>query len=167
MNKPERRIKITLTKRNVSCVATLMDDVAPRTCQIVWDSLPLESQVHHAKYARNEIYTLVPSFGDSPELENTTITPITGDVVYFEFPKAQIATVSHGYANDQSAYRSEKTVDLALFYERNNLLLNPDIGFVPGNVFARIDEGLGEMAAAAQDLWRAGTIGETLRFSRL
>ena len=167
MNNPERRILITLTKRNVSCVATLLYDVAPRTCEVVWESLPLESQVHHAKYARNEIYTLVPSFAESPDFENTTITPIPGDVVYFEFPKAQIATISHGYADDQSAHVSEKTVDLALFYERNNLLLNPDIGFVPGNVFARIEEGLAEMASAAQDLWRAGSIDETLRFSRL
>ncbi len=167
MSKLIRKMVITLTKRNVSCVATLLSDIAPRTCDVVWESLPLESQVHHAKYARNEIYMLTPAFGNSPQFENTTITPIPGDVVFFEFPKAQIATVSHGYAGDQSAHHVEMTVDLALFYERNNLLLNPDIGFVPGNVFARIDEGLAEMAAAAQDLWRAGTVGETLRFSKM
>jgi hypothetical protein len=57
-------------------------------------------------------------------------------------------------------------VDLALFYGRNNLLINGDQGWVPGNVFGAIVEGLDEMAAACQDLWMGGVRGETLSFSR-
>jgi hypothetical protein len=57
-------------------------------------------------------------------------------------------------------------VDLALFYERNNLLLNPDVGWVPGNVFATIVEGLDEIAAASQDMWLNGVAGERLTFAR-
>lgn len=54
-------------------------------------------------------------------------------------------------------------VDLAVFYERNNLLLDPDFGFVPGNVFATITEGLDRIAAASQDLWKRGVEGEGCR----
>jgi hypothetical protein len=55
---------------------------------------------------------------------------------------------------------------LAVFYGRNNLLLNGDTGWVPGNVFATIVEGLDEMAAACQDIWMGGARDETLTYSR-
>ena len=79
-------ITVTLDKRGVSCVARLLDDEAPRTCAAVWDALPLSAPVFHGKYARNEIYTLLPAFAPSdPGKENTTVTPIPGDVCWFSF----------------------------------------------------------------------------------
>jgi hypothetical protein len=57
-------------------------------------------------------------------------------------------------------------VDLALFYERNNLLLNGDVGWVPGIVWGQVTEGLEAMAEACNDLWRSGAQGETLSFRR-
>ena len=64
------------------------------------------------------------------------------------------------------AHSDQGATDLAIFYGRNNLLINGDAGWVPGNVFATIEEGLAEMAAAAQDLWLRGVEGETLSFAR-
>lgn len=160
-----RRVEIRLEKRRARCVAELLDDLAPRTCRAVWEALPRGGDAFHAKYARNEIYTLVPAFApEEPGPENTTITPIPGDVLYFSMEPWQLAPATHGY--EQTA-TGERTVDLAVFYGRNNLLLNPDFGFVPGNVFATIVEGLDEMAAAARDMWRAGVVGERLSFHRL
>ncbi|MGH3366426.1 MAG: DUF3830 family protein [Nocardioidaceae bacterium] len=162
-----RYLDISLDKRGVSCVARLLDEQAPRTCAGVWDALPLGADVYHAKYARNEIYTFVPTFAEvAPGPENTTITPIPGDVVYFPFEQWQMANPGYGYAADTTQRAAEHVIDLAVFYERNNLLLNPDYGFVPGNVFATIVRGLDEIAAAAQDLWRRGFEGETLTFAR-
>ncbi|MDN5890325.1 MAG: DUF3830 family protein, partial [Yaniella sp.] len=57
-------------------------------------------------------------------------------------------------------------IDLAVFYGRNNLLLNGDVGWVPGNVFGTIVEGLDEFAAACQDVWMGGARGETLSYAR-
>lgn len=173
-----RYIDITLTKKSVTCTAKLLDDLAPATCNAVWDALPLGNEVYHAKYARNEIYTLVESeafrAGDegdhrtrAPGLENPTITPIPGDIMYFSFAPWQLTPKSHGYSTVSGEEATEATmIDLALFYERNNLLLNPDFGFVPGTVFATVVEGLDDMAVAAQALWRYGTDGEALRFER-
>src|SRR5215203_1131757 len=119
-----RFIDISLDKRGVTCVARLLDDVAPRTCDVVWRALPLGSDAYHAKYARNEIYTLVPAFADpEPGRENPTVTPIPGDVVYFSFEPWQLMTGSHGYGEGDELEGLERIVDLALFYERNNLLL--------------------------------------------
>jgi hypothetical protein len=178
----DRYLVITLEKRGVSCVARLLDAEAPRTCDAVWNALPLGRDVFHGKYARNEIYTLVTAFAaEEPGTENPTITPIPGDVAYFSFAGWQLNTGSHGYPQggrpESSSRRRrvdgsddtgsiESIVDLALFYERNNLLLNPDTGFVPANVFATVTEGLDRMAAAAQDLWLSGVVGERLTFRR-
>ena len=160
-------IVIELEKRGVRCRARLLEDEAPRTCAAVWNALPLSGDVFHAKYARNEIYTFVPPFaGQEPGLENPTVTPIPGDVCYFSFTAGQLPAGTYGYGPGAGAAGGEGVVDLALFYGRNNLLLNADVGFVPGNVFATIVEGLEEMAAAANDVWSSGAVGETLSFRR-
>ncbi len=57
-------------------------------------------------------------------------------------------------------------MDLALVYGRNNLLINGDVGWVPGTVFATVVEGLDAIAAACNDLWMHGATGETLTFAR-
>lgn len=160
-------IVIELEKRGVRCRARLLEEEAPRTCAAVWNALPLSGEVFHAKYARNEIYTFVPPFArQEPGLENPTVTPIPGDVCYFSFTAGQLPAGTHGYGPTAGAAGGEGVVDLALFYGRNNLLLNADVGFVPGNVFATIVEGLEEMAVAANDVWRSGALGETLSFRR-
>ncbi|MBA2318981.1 MAG: DUF3830 family protein [Euzebyales bacterium] len=163
-----RFIEIRLSKRGVSCVARMLDELAPRTCKAVWDTLPHSGDAFHAKYARNEIYALVPAFAEEePGTENPTITPIPGDVAYFMFANWQLATPSHGYEVGERNLDEPNIVDLALFYERNNLLLNPDYGFVPANIFATITEGLDAIAAASQDMWKRGVVGEVLSFHRL
>ncbi|MFE0100190.1 DUF3830 family protein [Streptomyces sp. NPDC059009] len=159
----DRFIEVSLDKRDVRCTAKLLDDRAPRTCAAVWDALPLGSDVYHAKYARNEIYALFPAFApQEPPLENPTITPIPGDLCYFTFTGTELGTKSYGYEKDQQG----TVVDLALFYERNNLLINGDVGWVPGIVWGQVVEGLDRMAEACQDLWRGGALGETLSFRR-
>ncbi|HEY3685574.1 MAG TPA: DUF3830 family protein [Streptosporangiaceae bacterium] len=163
----DRFIEIALTKRDVSCRVKLLDDLAPKTCEIVWNALPFEGDAFHGKYARNEVYTFVPAPGENPGRENSTITPIPGDVTAFWFDRSIIATKSHGYSADSDPYAHDEVVDLAVFYERNNLLLNPDYGFVPGNVFGTVVEGLERFADACQDLWRAGALGESFAYRRL
>lgn len=161
-----RFIELRLEKRGVSCVAQLLDDEAPRTCDLVWDALPVGGDVYHAKYARNELYTFVPPFPQHPGLENPTITPIPGDVCFIPFQAGQLPSASYGYRPDEAAAGGAEIVDLALFYGRNNLLLNADVGFVQANVFATIVEGLSDMAVAGNDVWRNGASGETLSFHR-
>ena len=66
----------------------------------------------------------------------------------------------------QAQCRETGLIDLAIFYGRDNYLLGPD-GHMPGNLFATITEGLTELAAACQDLWRNGAGDERMTFSRL
>ena len=162
-----RHITITLSTRGVSCTARLLDDVAPRTCQAVWEALPLAGQVYHGKYARNEIYNLLPAFAQvEPGKENTTVTPIPGDICYFQFDSDDIGNPGYGYEASAGVGERRDIIDLALFYGRNNLLINGDQGWVPGNVFATVVDGLDEMAQACQSIWMDGARGETLAFAR-
>ncbi|TLS44772.1 DUF3830 family protein [Streptomyces montanus] len=163
----DRYIEVSLVKRGVHCTAKLLDDRAPITCEAVWNALPLGSDVYHAKYARNEIYTLLPAFAPAePPLENPTVTPIPGDLCYFSFSGTQLGTQSYGYSDTSGVQAGTPVIDLALFYERNNLLLNGDVGWVPGIVWGQVVEGLEAMAEACNDLWRAGALGETLSFRK-
>ncbi|MFI6276422.1 DUF3830 family protein [Streptomyces sp. NPDC050988] len=164
----DRYIDVSLSKRGVHCTAKLLDDRAPITCEAVWNALPLSSDVYHAKYARNEIYALFPAFAPAePPLENPTVTPIPGDLCYFSFSGTQLGTQAYGYGGASGVQAGTPVIDLALFYERNNLLLNGDVGWVPGIVWGQVVEGLDAMADACNDLWRAGALGETLSFSRV
>src|SRR5262245_55969553 len=109
-----RFMEIKLEKRGVSCVARMLDDAAPRTAAAVWDALPHSEQAYHGKYARNEVYNLVPAFAaDEPGPENTTITPIAGDVVYWSFEPWQLQTPSHGYREGEGPSGLSRIVDLA------------------------------------------------------
>jgi hypothetical protein len=162
-----RYIEIELERRQARCVAELLDAQAPRTCAAIWEALPQGGDALHGKYARNEIYTLVADFAARPPgRENSTITPIPGDVCAFWFTGQELRSASHGYSDERRPDEDTSVVDLALFYERNNLLLNPDVGWVPGNVFATMVEGLEEIAAASGDLWLNGAAGERLTFRR-
>ena len=165
MAEMSRYLTVTLAQRRVSCVAELLDKDAPRTCEAVWTALPLAGDAYHAKYARNELYTMVPRFTDVGR-ENTTVTPIPGDVVLFNFSADEIGNAAYGYEAGSVPQLGAGAIDLAIFYGRNNLLLNGDVGWVPGNVFATIVEGLDRMAEACHDVWRAGGVGERLVYER-
>ncbi|MCQ4117673.1 DUF3830 family protein [Rhodococcus tibetensis] len=161
-----RYITISLDKRGVTCRARLLDDDAPLTCDAVWNALPQSGDAYHAKYARNEVYTLIPRITAAPHRENPTVTPIPGDVCLFDFEPWEIGNSAYGYEPGSEAHAEQGATDLAIFYGRNNLLLNGDVGWVPGNVFAAIEEGLPELAAACNDLWMRGVEGETMSFAR-
>jgi hypothetical protein len=87
--------------------------------------------------------------------------PIPGDVLYFD--------VSPDSIDLPLAMRRKYPkglVDLAVFYGRNNLLLGP-AGFMPGNLFATITDGLAEYARACGELFREGMLEERFVIRRV
>jgi hypothetical protein len=156
-----RQIELALKLKGVHAIATFLEDEAPRTCNAVWDALPIEGDTYHAKWAGRELYTLVPPFAVRPGEENATITPIPGDVLYFDVPPD---TIDLPVALRRQFPKG--LVDLAVFYGRNNLLLGP-AGFMPGNLFATIAEGLDAYARACNELFREGMINERFMIRRL
>lgn len=159
-------LRISLERRGVSCPARLLEKDAPRTCAAVWEALadgPLAGPAQHTEYARDEVYTMVSRFG-SIGRANTTVTPIPGDVCLFDFAGGMLDTA---FKADQGIDQAEGAIDLAIFHGRNNLLINGDVGWVPGHVFGAIRDGLDGMAEAGHDVWRSGSVGERLVYSRV
>ena len=156
-----RRIELVLKQKNVSAVATFLEDAAPRTCAALWDMLPIDGDTYHAKWAGRELYTLVPPRQASPGMENATIMPIPGDLLWFDVhPDSIDIPVEMRKANPRGF------VDIAVFYGRNSFLLSPQ-GFMPGNLFATITDGLDNYAKACGELFREGVIHERFIIRRL
>ena len=158
-----RKIEVVLEKRGVRCVAELLEEEAPKTCDAVWRALPQSGQAYHAKFASNEVFTLVPPFADpEPGLENPSIMPIPGDIAYFYFPPGQVS-----FPDVADFAGTLGVVDLAIFYGRNNFLFSPATGPVPGNIFATVTENFEAMALACDSIWREGFVGERLVYRRM
>ncbi len=157
-----RKIEISFEKHDTRAVAELADAGAPLTAEAVWNALPLSGAAYHAKWANNEVYILTPPFAlQDPGSENATVFPIPGDILYLPVPKGNKVP-----SDMQEQCRETGLIDLAIFYGRDNYLLGPD-GHMPGNLFATVTEGLEELAATCQDLWRNGAGDERMTFSRL
>jgi hypothetical protein len=159
-----RYLEVALKQRKVRAAAVLLDKEAPATCEAVWQALPLEGEVFHAKYANNEIYAqFVPFTGPELELENYTLMPITGEIMYFRLrPWHQLPREMHEL---QAA--GQGASELAVFYDRHNLLFSPRLGPIPGSVFARLVTNMEAVADACHSIWREGGRGERLMFRRL
>ena len=156
-----RRIELILKQKNVRAVATYLEEAAPRTCAAIWHMLPIDGDTFHAKWAGRELYTLVPPPQASPGVENATIMPIPGDLLWFNVsPDSIDIPIEMRKANPRGF------VDIAVFYGRNSFLLGPQ-GFMPGNLFATITEGLAEYAKACSELFREGVINERFIVRRL
>ena len=156
-----RRIELVLKQKRVRAVATFLEDAAPRTCTALWSMLPIDGETFHAKWAGRELYTLVPPPDASPGLENATIMPIPGDLLWFD-----VSPDSIDLPIEMRKAHPRGLVDIAVFYGRNNFLLSPQ-GFMPGNLFATITEGLAEYAKACGEVFREGVIHERFIVRRL
>ena len=79
-----RYIDIEFTNEQVTARALLLDDQAPKTCQRIWEILPLRGRVTHARYSG----TMVAHHFDNSvviEAENHTTYIQTGDVIYTHY----------------------------------------------------------------------------------
>lgn len=161
-----RFVKIGLVgrERDAWCIAQLHDGLAPRNCDALWNALPQAGEATHAKYAGNEVYAMVNRYTEQLPLENQSITPAAGDVMVFDFSAQEIGNPAHGYRDD-SVQMGGGATDLAIFYGRNNLLLNAGVGYVRGSVVASIVWGFEQIAKACNEVWR-NSAGEQLRFLR-
>ena len=64
-----RTIELTLGLRGATCAAELLDVAAPRTCDAIWEALPIVGPLWHTKTAGNEVYTLLPAFSAALPIE--------------------------------------------------------------------------------------------------
>jgi len=61
-------------------VALLLEDKAPETCKMIWQAMPLEGPLMHAKICRNECFFITRLF---PFERENMILPKPGDIGIF------------------------------------------------------------------------------------
>ena len=93
------------------------------------------------------------------------MTPIPGDVVFFDFNGGML---DRAFKEEKGIDALPGVIDLAIFYGRNNLLLNGDVGWVVGNVYAHHRRGsASRWPRPATTSGARAAIGERLVYSRL
>jgi hypothetical protein len=137
-----RRIRLTFADEGVSAVAELLEEAAPRTCQTVWEALPLEHFAHHGIYSGSEIAYLIPKEIFTPQ-ENATSRVATGDVGYWFQRGGEI----YGVPEDLS--------ELAWFYDRDAV---PSMasGPIMMNIFAQFSGDASAFYAVCRRMRREG-----------
>jgi hypothetical protein len=140
----------------------MLEAAAPRTCDAIWEALPLVGPLWHTKTAGNEVYTLLPGIAAPLPVENGSLIPLPGDLLFFAYPPGVFPPTDPRWIDvGEAAYLA----CIGSFYERNSIHWM-ELGFVPGTRWARIVEGLEAWQAACQDVWLNGCEGEQLELRR-
>lgn len=147
----QRKIRFTFMTSGVSASAVLLDDVVPRTCDAVWDALPVSGAAHHAVYSGSEAVLILPELVKA-DPENATADVATGDVGFTWFDAGSSFGVAEAFS------------ELCWFYDADG---KPQMmeGPVPVNVFARFEPGSDAFYAASRRIRRAGV--QTLLVERV
>ena len=145
-----KKISITLHRSNVTAIAEMLETKAPKTCEYIWEALPITTRVCHGRRSGAEIYFLIPPLQDNPGKENASIFPIPGDVTFAWFPVGYREMPSHVEVDT-----SRGLFDVLIFYDRDSQPVSPE-GPTPVNIFATIVENLPSFAKACEGIWLEG-----------
>lgn len=85
MTATRRHIRLTFVTSGESVVAELLDDEAPAVSELVWNILPVQTQVIHGMYSGAEVFAMVDQPRPAPT-ENLVQLPLPGELLYFYDP---------------------------------------------------------------------------------
>jgi hypothetical protein len=77
-----KTIILRFVEDDLAVTADLLEDRAPETCRIVWESLPLEGRTVHGMYSGPEVFIRADHLGPAPA-ENHIHRALPGDVGYW------------------------------------------------------------------------------------
>jgi len=126
------KIKITILRENASVVASLDEKMAPVATKLFVDKLPIRSQLFHARWCGNEVWTPLGNLGEYKS-ENQTIFPAIGELL--------IVPAGENY-------------NFGIWYGKG-WCFGPD-GYNPGTVIGKIETDISEFAKAANDVLMNG-----------
>jgi hypothetical protein len=154
-----RKIELTIVDAGISAVAELLEEEAPITSAALWQALetPIVHKGIHAMWTGREIMVEIPAENYrfdplSVPLENATIYPLPGDLMWAYFPDH----VERGFPR--------AIWDFIIMYGADSSV-NCALGTMPANVWARITENLPAFAAGCETLRMEGM--KTFRIRRL
>jgi hypothetical protein len=154
-----KRFKVEVLGTDVTAIAELQEQSAPRTCEALWRALekPFQGKAIHAMYAGHEVFMGIPEENrtfDAEALprEAATAYPLPGDVLFGYFPAYM--------ERDQP----DALWEIVFVYGRETVM-DSSLGIRPICVFAQIVEGLPEFAEQCARI-RSDDGPKTFRVSR-
>jgi hypothetical protein len=141
------RLQVDLPEKGISVRAVLYADAAPSVAKLVYDSLaePLRTTTSHACFDGEEVYCFLPPFTVKPPLENRTMRPRPGELMFFHAEPNQFACT----ADDRLSGGTSAVFELAFMYGEVDLRHYWEDGF-HGSLVGRIEDGLAEFATACR-----------------
>lgn len=142
------RIKIRFEHGDM-LTAYLLEEKAPQTCNIIWESLPHESVITHSRWSGREV-NFVYKATPFPVRENQTIYTSKGEIVYWR--------------DWNWEGTGEPPQAIAIYYGAEEARSNK--GYEPVNVFAQVEyKYLHKLEKIGERIWLNGK--EKVYFERL
>lgn len=156
------RLRLELTERGVEATIGLLNSAAPRLTQMIYDSLaePLETHTSHACFDGHEVFCFLRPFPDIPPLENRTMRPSPGDVMFFFAVENEFAFL----ADPRLSEGSPRVHELAFVYGEVDLRHFWEEG-MHGSLVGRVEEGFDAFASACGETLERGRT--QLRLTRI
>jgi hypothetical protein len=140
---------VELPEVGVQASVDLYLDRAPRVCAAILATLesPLETRTRHVCFDGQAIYAYLEAFRDAPPIENSTMRPGAGDVMFYRAPAN-----SFTWLHDDSDRLAPRGVDieaneLSFIYGKANLVHDLGSAFY-GSLVGRFVDGFEEFAQA-------------------
>ncbi|KRF26058.1 DUF3830 family protein [Phycicoccus sp. Soil803] len=155
-------LQVELPDLRISATLEMYDGRAPRVCRAIWDvlSTPLETTTQHACFDGHEIYCFLPAMADVPPIENKTMRPRPGEVMFFHAAKNDFAVLD----SDRLAPGTGPMFELAFMYGEVDLRHLWEEG-LHGSLVGRLSTNADKFADAAGRTLNEGAT--SLRISRL
>ena len=152
---------IELPDAGVSATVRLLDKAAPRVTKAIYESLaePLKTRTSHACFDGHEVYCFLPPFASRPPVENRTMRPKPGEVMFFYADQDEFAFL----ADDRLTGGSQVVHELAFMYGEVDLRHFWEEG-MHGSLVGYVSEGFEPFAAACARTLSEGNTN--LRVSR-
>ena len=140
-----KKILISFVDENASVEVELLEDAAPRTCQLIWDNLPISGPCVNAKLCGDMILFPIPgSIKMDPNLENTETVMLVGEVYYWWERGGKY----QGWPEDNA--------EIGWPFGRHNVLTNPYEGATPGNIFGKMTGDIDKFIEVSRRVQKEG-----------
>jgi hypothetical protein len=138
-------LRVALPEKGVQADVLMYTEAAPTVCRLIWEALPepLQTSTAHACFDGHEVYCFLPPFPEAPPLQNQTMRPQIGEVMFFYAGPHDLACTR----DDRLSGGTATVHELAFMYGETDIRHFVEEGF-RGSLVGRIDQGLEEFAAA-------------------
>ncbi len=125
-------MRVVIEVEREKFLAFMHEDKAPKTCNAILKALPISGKVIHARWSGEAIWLPMSDTAVAVDFENQTIHPSKGELLFYPgFVSEKEILIPYG----SSAFASK-------------------VGFLPGNHFASIKDGLDRLAEVGKRvLW--------------